>query len=198
MTGKDIGDKRGRARRYDFTAAPEFRHPLIGFAVAALDELLERVVDQVDDLPPEAFRYVSPGGWFCLGWLPLHLAVSEYNVIRKMAARLGQEPVSAGAELETLLRYGALQSDGTTPENLKDARLLVDTMRTVRSEVTLPVCRTIRDPEETLPDAERLSTPRNVLMHLLWHWTYHSGHIGLMRLEWGSDYEWVMAPPPQT
>jgi hypothetical protein len=36
---------------------------------------------------------------------------------------------------------------------------------------------------------------------LAWHWTYHSGQIGLLRLLWGSDYQWrgedIVALPPR-
>jgi hypothetical protein len=32
---------------------------------------------------------------------------------------------------------------------------------------------------------------RDVLGHLIWHWSYHSGHIGAVTLELGYEYHWT-------
>ena len=198
MTGAELGDKRGRPRRYDFKAPEGFASEAIGYSVSVLDELSERVIDQIDDLPPEAFAYRHPNVWFCLGWLPLHAARSELSQIQKLARRLTGTSLEVDDDLSAILAHGALDADGSVPAELQDAVVMVDAMRRVRTEITTPFCRTISDPNATLEGAETLSTPQNVLAHLFWHWTYHSGHIGLMRLEWGSDYEWVMASAPVT
>ena len=196
MTGKDHGDKRGRPRRYDFRSDETCRDAVVGFAISTLNELLERVADQIVDLPPEAFSYSSPGSWFCLGWLPLHLAWAENHQMMRIAGGLGIPQPHLDDDIETRLSHGALQSDGTVPAELQDASVLIDMMHTVRDSVSIPVCRLIDDATRVIPKADRLSTAQAVLMHQFWHWTYHSGHIGLMRLEWGSDYEWVMSPAP--
>ena len=198
MTGQEHGDKTGRRRHYDFTADPRYPSDFVGYSVSVLDELLERTVDQISDLPAEALAFQSQGVWFCLGWLPLHLAASEYYQINRLHKALTGGEVEPEPELTDRLAIGKLQSSGTVPEELHDAELLIDTMRRVRDQVTKPICESISDPDATLPGKRRLTTPRNVLMHLFWHWTYHSGHIGLMRLEWGSDYEWTMAEAPAT
>ncbi len=51
-----------------------------------------------------------------------------------------------------------------------------------------------------VPDADAKlmedgSSTRGVLMHLCWHWVYHSGHIGLLSFEAGYDYEWTVRKP---
>ena len=198
MTGNELGDKRGRARRYDFACADDYRNEFLGYSISALDELLERVVDQIEDLPGEGFEFRPEGVWFSLGWLPLHLAVSEYNQIHKIARGLGQDAAELDSAFLAQLRYGDLHADGSIPEHLCDAGLMVDAMRRVRREVTEPFCKIISDPDQRLRGEESLTTPRNVIMHQMWHWTFHSGHIGLLRLQWGSDYEWTMAPAPVT
>jgi uncharacterized damage-inducible protein DinB len=198
MTGEELGDKVGRPRRYDFTAESQYPSEVIGYSVSVLDELLERVVDQIDDLPPEAFAYRHEAVWFPLGWLPLHLAVSEYNQVRRMAAGIGVSAPEADRELDDRLAIGSIRSSGTVPEELHNAELLIRAMRRARGEITKPICREISDAHVPVSGAEVLSTPQSVLMHLFWHWTYHSGHIGLMRLEWGSDYEWKLAQTPAT
>ena len=43
-----------RPRRYDLTPIPAIPHPEAAYAVAALDELRERLCDIIADLPQEA------------------------------------------------------------------------------------------------------------------------------------------------
>lgn len=198
MTGKELGDKRGRPRRYDFHAQDGYRDTFAAYAVSALQELMERVIDQIEDLPPEAFGYTAPSSWFCLGWLPLHLAVSEHSQMVRLAEGLDLPPPPLDKQTLSALKYGALETDGTVPAELNRAPLLIAAMRAVRNSVTVAVCRRIPDAQRRLKDAGKLSTAQSVLMHQFWHWSYHSGHIGLMRLEWGSDYQWVMAEAPHS
>jgi uncharacterized damage-inducible protein DinB len=63
----------------------------------------------------------------------------------------------------------------------------------VRHEVTLPGLSRIQDLDACLPDDPRQMTVRGVLWHLIWHWTYHSGQVGLLRRLWGSRYKWTFA-----
>jgi hypothetical protein len=70
---------------------------------------------------------------------------------------------------------------------------LIAVCRRVRDDVTLPYLKGVQDIDEArMGDG---TTVRGVLMHLTWHWIYHSGHIGLVRLEWGSDYTWTIHRP---
>ncbi|MFP4484759.1 MAG: hypothetical protein ACLFO1_07870 [Spirochaetaceae bacterium] len=161
------------------------------------------MADQINDLPHNALAFTSPHVWFPLGWLPLHMAASEHRLMDKVAGGLRagglrREALHVDGDLARALEDGYLESHGSIPSRLMNADTLIAIMRQVREEVTKPVCRDIDDADARLPEATSLSTPRTVLMHLLWHWTYHSGHIGLLRLELGSDYEWVMAPTPQS
>jgi uncharacterized damage-inducible protein DinB len=61
----------------------------------------------------------------------------------------------------------------------------------VRDEITFPALMTLENIDAVVPDQNRSMTPRGVLMHLVWHWTYHSGQIGLLRALWGSGYNWT-------
>ena len=63
----------------------------------------------------------------------------------------------------------------------------------VRQEVTLPGLSSIQDLEAPLSDDPRQMTVQSVLWHLIWHWTYHSGQVGLLRRLWGSRYKWTFA-----
>jgi uncharacterized damage-inducible protein DinB len=63
----------------------------------------------------------------------------------------------------------------------------------VREEVTLPGFSTLPDVDAPLADDPHSMTVQGVLMHLVWHWTYHSGQVGLIRRLWGSRYKWTFA-----
>jgi len=59
----------------------------------------------------------------------------------------------------------------------------------------------VEDIDEVLEKEGVTFTVRGVMGQLAWHWTYHSGQIGLLRLLWGSDYQWesedIVALPPR-
>jgi uncharacterized damage-inducible protein DinB len=68
---------------------------------------------------------------------------------------------------------------------------LVTLCQRVRDEITFPALAVLEDIDAVMPNQNRPMTPRGVLMHLVWHWTYHSGQIGLLRESWGSGYNWT-------
>jgi uncharacterized damage-inducible protein DinB len=69
---------------------------------------------------------------------------------------------------------------------------LIALCQRVSAEVTMPALSTLQDIDAEVPDARRPMTVRGVLMHLIWHWTYHSGQVGLLRRLWGeSRYRWT-------
>jgi uncharacterized damage-inducible protein DinB len=63
--------------------------------------------------------------------------------------------------------------------------------RRARQEVTAPALAVLDDVDRVVPDPKRPMTVRGVLMHLIWHWTYHSGQVGLLRRQWGARYQWM-------
>jgi uncharacterized damage-inducible protein DinB len=179
--------KKGRARRYGLPPLPGFANRDIARLASGLDELRERVYDQVSHLPAAALDYVAGATQLSVGRLMLHLGWAEVNWMR----RLGAPP--APADLAATLDAGALESFPHAPPRAPSAAALVGLCRRVRDEVSLPFLKTVAD-----PDAARLddgSTARGVLLHLTWHWIFHSGHIGLLSFEAGYDYEWTMQRP---
>jgi hypothetical protein len=96
-------------------------------------------------------------------------------------------------DLNDRLGGGALQLFDKEPAKVGEASDLVALCRRVRDEVTIPFLKDVADIGEARMDDG--TSVQGVLMHLTWHWIYHSGHIGLVRLEWGSDYEWTVHRP---
>ncbi len=188
----------GRARRYPWRVDGNFESPEIEQQVALMGELIERAVDQLHDLPPQGLLFRPEGVWFSIAWLALHMSKSEHEQIRHLLPvtdwnALGQQPPQLGQELGERLQCGGIESPQPPPDSLADAAALAETMRSVYQEFTVPVCRRVADPDARLGESCLFATPRDLIVHMNWHWTYHSGQIGLLRLQWGDEYVWTLA-----
>ena len=177
-----------RPRRYDIRARPECASPEIGYAIAALDELSERLFDLIADLPQEALDFVPPGTTNSIAMLTVHMAWAEAGWISRVTG------TRLPSELEQLLAPGAQDASGELPPFSMGVERLIDLCRCARQEVTLPALSSLHDIDAEARDQRRPMTVRGVLMHLIWHWTYHSGQVGLLRRLWGARYKWTFAP----
>ena len=182
-----ISDKKGRPRQYQLPLDKKFPIEGVGFAMATLDELLDRVVDQFDDMGADEIDKRPDGITFSIGKLAVHMAKGEAGRL----ARIGGKQIAA--DLAGPLAHGDILDGTELPTGLRNAAVLVDILRRVREEITRPVCLELRDFEMPLEGLGILNTPKKVLMHMVWHYTYHSGHIGMIRLLLGSDYQWQYA-----
>jgi uncharacterized damage-inducible protein DinB len=191
----DIPVKKGRPRRYDLPVPEGFDHRELALAVAFLQELAGRVYDQVEDLPREALDYVPANTTLSIGWLLVHLGWAEARWVG----------LATGTPMDTALgarlQEGALEHYGRPPGPAPEASALIQLCRRVQEEFTLPALRPVTEMDEPLERGGLEITLRGVMQQLSWHWTYHSGHIGLLRLLWGSDYQWttesMRAPSPR-
>ena len=179
--------KKGRQRIYSIGPLEGFSNREVAYAAAYMDELRERAYDQIVDLPQGALDFVSGETRLSIGRLGLHLGWAEAAWI----ARLSKDQLPA--DLETALAAGALSLFADNAPKTGNAAEIAALCHRVRDEVTLPYLQGVGDFDESrLADG---STVRGVVTHLQWHWVFHSGHIGLLRFEWGSDYEWTAARP---
>lgn len=182
--------KQGRPRQYGFEALPGFADPVVASAAAALDELRARVIDQIEDLPDEALCFEPAGTTLTIGALAAHVVWAEAGWVERIAAAVAPErraPPDLRAAVDPAGR-GLPRGEEIVPD--LDAAALVALCHRIRDELTVPVLRQVTDVDARLPGESRPTTPRAVLMHLIWHWTYHSAHIGLIREQWGSGYAW--------
>ena len=186
--------KTGRPRRYDLTPPRGFTNPDVALAAGFLQELAERVYDQVRDLPLEALDFVPGDSHLSIGWLVLHLAWAEARWIGLATGKELDPAVAARLEAGDLERYGQ------PPASSGEAASLVEICRKVQEELTIPALRPVAELDREMERGGLKVTLRGVLQQLTWHWTYHSGQIGLIRLLWGSDYRWttenLRAPRP--
>jgi len=190
-----IPSRSSRPRRYDIGPEAECQHRGAGLAVAALDELSERLADLIRDLPTLALDYVPEGASNSIAMLTIHMVSAEAEWI----ARVTGTPIPA--DLQEPLEPGRQDATGELPPSTNDAARLIVLCRRVRHEITIPALAGLVEIDAVVPDTKRPMTVAGVLMHLVWHWTYHSGQVGLLRRLWGARYQWtfdrtVGTPPP--
>ena len=179
--------KQGRPRQYDLRPLAEFADPGVALLAAALDELRARVIDQVADLSDAALAQVPEGLTFSIGALVVHMVWAEMGWIRRATGV--DAPFDMHERLDPLGR--ALPAgERVTPEF--SAVELAAYCRRVRDELTVPALAALADLDAVVDDPDRPTTVRGILMHLVWHWTYHSGQVGLLRdLCAASEYRWT-------
>lgn len=179
--------KKGRGRFYKITPLQGFSNRDIAMSAAWMDEYRERVYDQIEDLPQSALDFEARGTGITIGRLLLHMGWAESFWIGRITG------MKAPSDLSALLSPGSLENFENKPESSSVAEELIDTIRRLRNEFTIPGLKSVKDADSSC--WEDGSTFRGVLGQLQWHWIYHSGQIGLIRYEWGSDYEWTMGSP---
>jgi uncharacterized damage-inducible protein DinB len=175
----------GRPRRYGLPPLTGFANPELAGMAAWLRELAERVYDQIVDLPPEALDFSPADTKLSIGRLASHLAWAEAGWV----SRITGEPIPR--ELQGGLDIGALTSFGEPPVPAGTAAELIGFCRRVQETFSHPALSRVADIGAPLEAGGRTVNVRGVVTQLQWHWTYHSGQIGLLRLLWGSDYTWT-------
>ena len=176
----------GRPRRYDIQRASGFASQDAAYVVATLDELSERLFDLVSDLPQDALDFVPQGTTNSISMLVTHMAWAEAAWV----SRVTQAAIPP--ELQEDLLPGKQDASGDLPPSSATVEQLVEYCRRVRQQVTKPALALVRDLDVEAGDERRPMTVRGVLMHLVWHWTYHSGQVGLLRRLWGHHrYKWT-------
>lgn len=178
--------KVGRPRRYDLKPLDGFANEVVAWFAAALDELRDRVEDQVSDLTAADLSRIPNGTDLSIAALVVHLVWAELGWVRRIT------DCGVPADLmDAVEEVGRAVSVGERATLVIEAETLLRLCRRVRDEVTVPSLRTLTDVDGTVPSTSKSVTPRGVLMHLVWHWTYHSGQIGLLRELVGHGYTWT-------
>jgi uncharacterized damage-inducible protein DinB len=175
----------GRPRRYDIQPPPGFPSPAAGYAFAALNELSDRLFDLISDLPQGALDYVPEGTTNSIAMLAIHMIWAEAGWVSRVTQ------TALPTDLTQSLQPGRQDASGELPAWSAPAAHLIELCDRVRREVTEPALAALDDVDVEIPDEHRPMTARGVLMHLVWHWTYHSGQVGLLRRLWGAGYRWT-------
>jgi uncharacterized damage-inducible protein DinB len=156
--------------------------------VVAIDELCERLYDLAADLPAEGAYFVPEGGTNSIAMLVLHMAWGEASWVARITR------TSIPPQYEEALRPGAQGPSGDLEAEKRPISELIALTRDMRAQYTRPALAALAEIDSTIVTESRPMTARGVLMHLIWHWTYHSGQVGLVRRLWGSRYQWRFDP----
>ncbi len=178
-------DKKGRPRRYDVAARPGFRSAELALEAAMLQELAERVYDQIEDLPLHALDFHPEGANLSIARLVAHLASAEASWVSRLTG------VEIPSSLRGRLEPGSVQRFAEPPESVGTAAELIALCRDVQQTYSEPALREVEEIDRVFEAGGRTVSVRGVIGQLNWHWVYHSGQIGLLRLQWGSDYHWT-------
>lgn len=177
----------GRGRRYDFKPLENFKSSEVAIAAAMLDEAAERVYDVLGEADLEKLNYIPEGSYLSIARLVKHMAWGEAVWIAKIVGKKAPEEL-----LESFGNPGP-QNLRTIPRGDETAEELCDAIRRLRSGYTMPALASVVDIEARIVADNGPRTVREILSHLIWHWTYHSGQVGLTLLQAGYDYQWTFA-----
>ncbi len=172
-----------RPRRYELPVPVGFADPVVARYAAALDELSERHFDLIADLPAAALDFLPAGAPSTIAMITGHLAQGEAFWVTRLI----------GVPLDPALAKDVAAARTSRPSPF-NAQALIQLCRRTRAEHTVPALAAVTDAAGRINDADRVLTPAGVLMHLIWHWTYHNGQTGLLRMQAGHGYNWGFHP----
>lgn len=142
--------------------------------VAWLDEARERLADLVADVPQDVGNLVPDGGENSIWWLCQHLVWGERHWLAQVS---GQPPLPAQPAPGTAL----------------DGAAILATLPALQASTAVCLAAHHRGELAFVP-AGPFASLEPVLEHLCWHWTYHSGQVGLLRRLVGPRYRWTFEP----
>ena len=166
-----------RPRCYSFDPSPGFACEHIGWLVAGLAETTERHFDMVRRLGAKA--------------LDARLGEAPSSVLQ-ITAHLGWADAYWFGTWrgEAISAPDALDRERHEPPSPIALDEVIAACRGVRDQ-GLAALRKAGDAHEARPwRGEGKLTAHGVLMHLIWHWTYHSGQCGEIALSQGHSHPW--------
>jgi uncharacterized damage-inducible protein DinB len=180
---------RRRGRRYELQPLRDIRNPDVAYAAALLDEARDRCIDLIVDMTHEAMWTRPAGSPFSAGDLVLHMNWAEYLWLPRIGPhRLNEDTVA-------MIQRGSVSKlyepdSWTTP-----VQGLVELCRQTREQLMVPCLNAAvsldQEVGSALPDGRGPHTVREIVMHLVTSWIYHSGQVGLLTLQNGLDYQWA-------
>ena len=179
-------NKSGRPRVYKFAKQSSAPDPEIAFHLDYIQELAQRVADQVEHLPHAAINYVAVNTQLSVGRLVLHLVSNDF----KMMAMLSGSKLDPDFVARTTA--GNLDNFSVPPGDTAFSKDIIKNHIENRKPESIKVRDNIKNMDQAIDTHPKLKTVRELILHMEWHWTYHSGHIGLLAQEAGYDYTWTM------
>lgn len=149
-----------------------YRMPAESYDLSLLTELRHRVADQIKDLPEEVGNRRPPGVKNSIHFLVWHLCDGEGRWLSTFDAGL--------KEAYAAIFIPPFTKDDPIPRAALDG--------VFESSKRLLGLYAESGRPRTIPP--RFGHERAALAHLHWHWAYHCGQIGLLRVMLGYPYTW--------
>jgi uncharacterized damage-inducible protein DinB len=176
-----------RGRDYSFKPRAGFKDSQVATAAAMLVEAAERICDVLSYADEEMLHFIPAGSYLSVARLVKHLAWAEMGWVGRLCG------VTPPKDLVDLIGDPSAGRLPDMTEGEETTEELCAGIRRLQSSFSLPALAGIDDIDSPFEAAKGPNTVRQVLSHLIWHWTYHSGQVGITLLQAGHDYEWAFA-----
>ena len=177
-------EKKGRPRDYQFL---NFDKPMTPALFADIfQELRARVEDQIEDLSVDELDHHFSEFRLSIRWLFLHLSWAEMNWLQRITG------VEVPEDLRAFFNPGRLETYQDTRKSMEasPASECLRQSRRMADEYVVPIFGSSSIDFDAPVEGRPNFSYGRICSHLIWHWTYHSGQIGLMRLLLEKDYSW--------
>ena len=176
-----------RGREYAFNRPDGFKSSEVATAAAMLVEAAERICDVLSYADSEKLHFIPTGSYLSVARLVKHIAWAEMGWVGRLC---GVSPPKDLVDLIGDPSAGRLQD---MSEGEETAEELCAAIRRLQSSFSLPALAGLDDIDSPFKADKGPNTTRQVLSHLIWHWIYHSGQVGITLLQAGHDYQWDFA-----
>jgi uncharacterized damage-inducible protein DinB len=171
-------DIQPRPRCYSFAPLPGFASDHVAWLVAGLTEVTERHFDLVQRLPAHVLDERLGEAPSSINQITAHLGWGDANWLGALRAESMPTPSPLDRELQ----------EPPSPFALEETIAACLSVR----HAGLEFLRNVSDPHQpTSWRDEGKLTVHGVLMHLIWHWTYHDGQCGEIALALGHSHPWT-------
>lgn len=178
--------KTSRPRSYRFKAADGFANLQVAEFDAALTECAERLHDLVYSLTSGQLCNAPAPAGFSIAQFVKHIIWGECQWIYKIS------DIEVPEALVQKTRGGNPADFSTMPAVDVTSDELCGLIHEGRYNYSREALKTIVDFHKEIDVTRGPADVREVLMHLTWHYTYHTGQIGLLRDFAGAEYTWLL------
>ena len=180
-----------RGRQYSLDPLKEIRNKNVGYVAAILDEARERCIDLIQDMEEQAMWNCPAETPFSAGLLVVHMNWAEYRWLPRIGRHQLPENTIQVLERGSLNRL--YEADGWN----MSVPALVSLCRETREKLMIPCLQEVADLDLEIhrrtPEERGPRTVRQILMHVIASWIYHSGQVGLITMQNGIDYQWALS-----
>ena len=180
-----------RGRCYALSPLEGINDQRVAYVAAILDEARERCIDLIIDMSDGAMWTRPEGSPFSAGDLVLHMNWAEYMWLPRIGQhRLSQESID-------LIERGSLKYLYDIDDRTIPVGDLVALCRKTRQNLMIPCLKNAVDLDQevgsAVPDGRGPNTVRQILMHVITSWVYHSGQVAFATMQNGLDYQWAFS-----